>query len=161
MLNKFDISIFEFIWPLAIMGVGIYLVVRWKRHHSDPSVGDFDDFKIFGDTVFEDYTGNINGAGITHVFGDVKVNLSRTQLDSGENFFNISTILGNVDILLSKDIHFHIDGSCVFGDIVALDKKHDGLFQSVRDQTDGYDQASSKLRINVSTIFGNIKVHQV
>ncbi len=161
MLNQFDISIFEFIWPIAIMGVGIFLVVRWKRFHSDPSVGAIDDFKFLGDTVFKDYAGNINGAGITHVFGDIKINLSKTQMADGESFVNASTIFGDVDVLVSNDIDFHIDASCVLGDIVALDKKHDGLFQSASDQTPGFTTATNKLRLNISTIFGDIRIHQV
>lgn len=161
LLNQFDISIFAFVWPIAIMGVGIYLILRWKRYHNNPEVGHIEDFKVFGDTVFEDYAGNINGAGVTHIFGDVKVNLSQTQLDNSENFFNISTIFGDVDVLVKKELDFHIDGSCVFGDIIALGKKHDGLFQSTSNQTAGYANATSKLRLNISTIFGDIIIHQV
>ncbi len=159
LFENFDVDVWGYIWPLAILLFGIYLIVRSGRK-SDGRSG-LSEFRVLGDARHAGYTGEIDGTSISHFIGDVELNLTGAQLKSGVNRMTISMFIGDVEIKVPPDVPVSASCSATFGDIHVLDQKRQGIFLSVRHKSSDYDAADKKLHLSCSAFIGDIVVTRI
>lgn len=120
---------------------------------------------VVNDNQQSHYFGNINysnddkdfeGMNISNIFGDIFIDISKVDFSAGEKIVNISGIFGSIKVILPKNIPAKFIGSAVVGSVKFLDKDKDGLLASLNSETLDYDDASKKLLIRASIIFGDI-----
>jgi len=156
LMENFNIDVWEYVWPLAIILIGVYLIVRAGRRSESQS--KLSEFRVLGDSRHPGFTGEIDGTDISHIIGDVELNLVGTQLKSGINKLKISMLIGDVKIVIPDGMAVSASCSVAFGDIRVFDRKEDGIFLTVRHNTPDYDTAEKKLRISCSAFIGDIVI---
>jgi lia operon protein LiaF len=158
------------IWPAALIILGLYILTLYFRGHGQ--CGDIvinvsgDRFsrmgskfeRTFGDIRIEAKDMEIDGLSSSMVFGDTKIDLTGGRLKSGVNRVTVSSVFGDIKILVPPGVEAAATVSNTFGDIDALGKSAEGIGNSLRSQTAGYDSASIKIDIDVRTTFGDIRV---
>jgi predicted membrane protein len=155
-LNNFDIDAWDYVWPLAIILFGVYLITR-GRHRSN-SQSRLSEFRVLGDSRHAGYTGEIDGADISHFIGDVELNLTGAQLKPGVNKLHVSMFIGDIRITIPAGMAVSASGSVAFGDVRIFDRKEEGIFLSVREKSSGYDSAEKKLHISCAAFIGDITI---
>ncbi len=158
LLDNFDVEIFQYFWPLLIIFVGVYLIYRSQRKTGDSKLSEF---RILGDSSHSGFSGEIDGADISHFIGDAEVDLSDAGLKAGVNKMNIATFIGDIRVLVPENMPVSADCSAVFSDIRAFDRKEGGVFLSVHQKTADYDTAGSKLHLSCATFIGDIVVTRI
>ena len=158
------------IWPAALIILGLYLLTLYFRGHGH--CGDivinvssdgisrmgskFD--RTFGDTRIEAKDMEIDGLSSSMVFGDTRIDLTGGRLKPGVNRVTVSSVFGDIKVLVPPGVEAAASASNTFGDIDVLGKSAEGIGNSLHSQTAGYDSASIKIDIAVRTTFGDIRV---
>jgi predicted membrane protein len=174
-MEVFDFSIGEFIsdfWPLFLIIAGLIIIIRSgksKRRDFDIDI-NFDAqsispdkkkySKTFGDQSFNAKGMDIDGLSISSTFGDINLNLAEGRLKQGVNKVSLSGVFGDITVVVPGSMEVLAGASNTFGDLDILGQKIDGISNSLRKQTDGYDMASMKVHISSGTTFGDIKIYR-
>jgi predicted membrane protein len=111
---------------------------------------------FFGELNHTTQDKNFNGLNASNVFGDINIDISDIDFDSGEQIANISGIFGSIKIKIPKNIPVKFIGSNIAGSVKFMDQTKDGVLASLRSQTHDYNSSSKKVLIRASIIFGDI-----
>jgi hypothetical protein len=156
LLYNLHVVSFRYVWPAAIIVVGLYLIgLGWRRRSA---CADLSDFHCFGD---RDYAGgfDIHGGHIGHFIGDVKLDLNGAALQPGENKITVSAFIGDIRIKAPADVPVKATCSAFIGDFDILGRKREGFFASLTEQTPDFDAAAGKrLLIICSAFIGDVQI---
>ncbi|MBD3288678.1 hypothetical protein GF337_07750, partial [candidate division KSB1 bacterium] len=158
LLNEFDVVDIGDLWPLLIIGVGIWLILKPKSGSSrgEGFGGSFGDQSFITDTpeVIESNTfgdikvtvksKNFTSGRINTTFGDVKVDLAELEVQAGEQTLRLSTNFGDIKIGVPKNVPFSVQSSNTAGDMHIFDEKRSGWKQSATYASEGYATADKK-----------------
>lgn len=155
-------------WPVLLILWGWSILLKKKDRSTTHIFSDvkqqvsgdlFHESSVFGDLVVNIDSQNFKGGSVSTVFGGAHIDLSNAAIAEGEHWMRINGVFGDVTVTLPKNIACSITGNVMFGDIEVFDQKRSGFSSDLHHVTPGYDTARSKLRLTVSQVFGNIKIH--
>ena len=160
LLNNLDIRIFRYVWPSTLVVIGIYFIYRSWRKHAAGSWSWETDSSLIGDNLHTNFSGEVDGANVSHFIGDTELNLSGGTLKPGLNKMSISSFIGDIRVSVPKEWAVELSGSSFIGGHLLVERKQDGIFSSSRFKSADYDGAEKKLSLSCSTFIGDIKVRQ-
>ncbi|MBS1271479.1 MAG: Protein LiaF [Candidatus Marinimicrobia bacterium] len=110
-------------WPLLLIGVGVYLVLKRQGvslFATQTEVSDAD--YIHANAVFggleQNFTSmGLRGGEISALFGGVEINLSQARLAEHQAAINVSAMFGGVEIRVPDDWNVMVTGAPILGDI--------------------------------------------
>jgi predicted membrane protein len=111
---------------------------------------------FFGELNYKTQDKNFNGLNVSNVFGDINIDISDIDFDSGEQTVNISGVFGSIRIKIPPNIPVKFIGSNIAGSVKFKDQTRDGVLASLRSQAHDYNSSSKKVLIRASVIFGEI-----
>ncbi|MDD4052071.1 MAG: cell wall-active antibiotics response protein LiaF, partial [candidate division Zixibacteria bacterium] len=157
LLYNLHIVTFRYVWPAAIIVVGIYLLARgWRRR----SAGiDICNCQAFGDRTYSGVT-EIHNGNVSHFIGDVNLDLSGMELKPRENKITVSAFIGDIRLRAPIDIPVRAICSAFIADFNILGQSRDGIFLSITEQTPDYDAAEKKLLITCSVFIGDVSIQR-
>jgi len=115
---------------------------------------------VFGDTTVRVASQAFKGGNVSTVFGDTSIDLSSAALADGEQMLKVSGVFGDTTITVPRDMVFSATVNTVMGDATVIDQRKEGFGSTVAFQAPEYKEASKKLRIVSSTVFGDIVVRR-
>lgn len=157
LLYNLRVVSFRYIRPGAIMLVGLYLIgLGWRRRSV---CADLSDFHFIGDREYAGGVG-LQGGHIGHVIGNVRLDLTGTALQPGENKVTVSAFIGDIRIKVPTDVPVKATCSAFIGDFDILGRKREGFFASLTEQTPDYDASVSgkKVLILCNAFIGDIQI---
>ena len=160
LLNQFDIHIFSLLWPLAIVGFGVYLIYRATRKSSGENTSSYD-FSMFADGRQEIITGPVDGTKISRFIGDVNLDVRNGILKPGANAIELSSFIGDMRIVVKTGTAVRLRASNMVGDVRFFDSHRSAFGSSLTVSTPDYDTAASKVDIVSSSFIGDIWVSAV
>ena len=135
------------------------------RRYTDPpsfsAPGKLKYAKTFGDIYIDCTNVDMQALEVSTVFGDIEVKLHGGRLTKGLNRMVISGFIGDVRILVPKDMPIFAQCSNFIGDVELLGNRTSGFGNNIDGQSDNYDQAESKLYIATNNFIGDIRVYIV
>lgn len=125
------LNYFPELWPLILIGIGIYILYK-RNHHSiniehgkvhDIKIGEstnigedsIDDVSIFGGGNKVFHSQNFRGGKITSIFGGSEIDLYDCKLADGLQIIDITAIFGGSTIVIPQDWKVEIDVVAIFG----------------------------------------------
>lgn len=120
------------------------------------------DQKIFDDHYTEETVYQWRDVNIHGLSGDRVIDLSNTVLPVDTSVISIRHGLGNIEIYIPYEVEVSIHHSAIFGKADIFDDIHEKLFnKSLYYQTEGYDEAVSRVKIITAVISGDIEVKRI
>jgi predicted membrane protein len=113
---------------------------------------------VAGEIDLEITSQNFRGGNLSTVFGEINARMTRCRVAEGEHGFGLSAVFGEVTLIVPAGMEFALDATTVFGEVRVMQEKRGGIFSSVNYRTPGYATADRRLRISVSTVFGEVKI---
>jgi predicted membrane protein len=164
-------------WPALLIFWGIYLI---RRRFSSPVaaeepliahtvVGDkkeqlasdrIEQSNVFGNVELNVMSQNFKGGAVSTVFGDCRIDLSRTTLAVGENRLSVSGVFGTIVLTLPPGAAFSLSANAFLGSVRVQANQQSGFAPAVVLESPDYAGASKKLRLHLSQVFGELEVRQ-
>jgi predicted membrane protein len=149
------------LWPLALVALGGYILLRQKEipgkeeykgyDLKDTDADIIDDLNIFGGSNRNIITQNFKGGRVTCVFGGADYNFTRAGLAQNVAVLDVLTIFGGTKVVVPSDWAVTIDVVSIFGGFA--DKRHLANPANLIPQ--------NKLVIKGFTIFGGGEVKNI
>ncbi len=167
-------------WPALLILGGIWIIAQGgARSHPAPATASSSrgEHQIFGDinarenaefitysTVFGDsritaQSSQFQGGAVSSVFGDCTIDCTAAVFAGGEQVIRISGVFGDIRVILPAGTVYALGAHTMFGSIHAGDIHRDGISSTVSHRPPDYDQAHTKVRLDLSAVFGDIEVH--
>jgi predicted membrane protein len=143
-------------WPVVLILFGAWLIWRGAR-----PPGQFGDEAI--SWGLGDYRPDLKGkqvqrAEFSHGLGDFDLDLQQAVIPEGENFVRVSHGLGDLAIVIPRDVPVRVKASAGLGNVFVLGKRSEGFGPQVNFQSDDYAAAARKLSIDASVGLGDVHV---
>lgn len=102
-MRIFDRTIWHFIWPLAIIGVGLWILVRPSFHPDKKKVSEMtaDDLaisQVLSGTSRKVESQNFKGGKADVVLGSAEIDLRAAKLGGGQATLVLSVVFGSIEV---------------------------------------------------------------
>jgi lia operon protein LiaF len=152
------------LWPLVLVGLGIWLLVRRRHLYWDEKVEIKEGkkySKAFGDLKIDSGGLDPHGMDVEMGFGDLETNLARASFSDRENVIHLALGFGDIRVWVPAGVKVKVTASCGAGDIDVLGKTTDGLGRTLDYQDEDYDSVQKRVKILAKIGFGDIKISRV
>lgn len=168
-LSWFSVSIWNILWPLVIIFIGLEIVFEglWRKrrigHRHNYSSEHIDkDKHWFGEFKYgEGESWNLDDIKMWHGAGEVKIDLTKAIIPDREVFIDISGWAGEISIFVPHDLPINVYGEVRAGEVKIFDEKQDGIGVNLSFESEDYNQAQKKVNMSFSLTFGQVRVKRV
>jgi len=157
LFHNLDLEVFRYLWPLAIVAVGVYLIRRAFVKRQDAG-STLHETGFIGDFTLARMTGELDHTSVSHFIGDVKLDLTGATLKPGTTTLRLFTFIGDIRVTLPERVAAEVDGTSFISDMEILDRKKSGVFPTLKAKTADYDNAPNRLHIACTNLVGDITV---
>lgn len=154
--NLLDINIGAFCFPVGLMLIGLFLILRPRMVGPDTR----SDVLFIGDW---ERSGPWEGGNeeLWAFVGDINYDLTKATLPKGESKFKMVGFVNDVEIFVPADLGVAIDASSFVTSFNADGQgKEDNILSPVRWETDNYQSAERRVRFELLQFVGEIKVRR-
>jgi predicted membrane protein len=126
-LRIFDQAVWRYLWPLAIIAVGLWILLRPAWHPDKKKIPEMtgdagDDLEInqvFSGTARRVESQNFRGGKADVVFGSAEIDLRGARLSGGQATLTASVVFGGLTVFVPRDWQVLLQGTPVLGSIEA------------------------------------------
>jgi predicted membrane protein len=150
-LRIFDRAVWHYVWPLAIIAVGLWVLLRPAWHPDKkklPEMTAGDDLsvnQVFSGQVHRIESQNFRGGKADIVFGSADIDLRNARLAGGQATLVLSVVFGSITVFVPRDWQVALQGTPVLGSIENHKPAAEGA-------------TSATLTIHGSAVLGSIEV---
>ena len=142
----------QYIWPLAIIGVGLWILFRPSFHPDKKKIPEMaaDDLNIsqvFSGSARKIESQSFRGGSAEVVFGSAEIDFRGARLAGGQATLALSAVFGSIELKVPRDWDVVLEGTPVLGSI-----------ESRRAAPDV--PKTQTLHIKGSAVFGSIEVKE-
>jgi predicted membrane protein len=102
---------------------------------------------------------SLDGQQAIAIFGGVTLDLGAQPIPVGDTRISMVSIFSHSHIGVPRDVALRITGFSAFSNIdTGLDQLGGGIVSTLNFKSPGYDQAARRLHLDLSAIFGAIKI---
>lgn len=156
--NQFNINVWAFCWPTALILLGVWLLVRTQR--GVPDTGVRQRLLILGD-MHRDGAWQVADEEIWVGVGDVDLDMLEAEVPLGETRIRILGFVSDVDILVPEGVGVSVSSTAFVSDAKVLGKKREGILVPVDVVSDDYETAERKVRLETTCFVSEVKVRRV
>lgn len=121
-MRIFDQTVWHYVWPLAIIGVGVWILIRpaWhadKKKIPEMTADDLSISQVLSGTSRKVESQNFKGGKADVVLGSAEVDLRGARLSGGQATLLLSVVLGSIELTVPREWQIVIEGNPVLGSI--------------------------------------------
>ena len=150
-LGVFPDNVFKYIWPLALILLGLWLVSRAigfsKSASPEESLDRLNLLALWGGIKKKINSPQFSGGEITALMGGIELNFLEAKLSPGQNELKVTVIMGGVELVVPENWNVVISGTPILG----------GIEDRTRKTAESSTPAGT-LRINCFTLMGGIEI---
>jgi predicted membrane protein len=152
-LRIFDQAVWRYLWPVAIIAVGLWILFRPAFHPDKKKIPELtgDDLSIsqvFSGTARRVESQSFRGGKAEVVFGSAEIDLRGAKLANGQATLVLSAVFGSIDVQVPRDWEIVLEGTPVLG---SIDSRKSAVPATGKTAT---------LTIKGSAVFGSIEVKE-
>src|SRR5574341_111535 len=126
-LGVFPDNVFKYVWPLALILFGLWLVSKALGYRKSAISGESLDrvnlFALWGGIKKKINSPQFSGGEITALMGGAELNFQEAKLTPGRNELKVTAILGGVELIVPENWNVVISGTPILGGIEDRTKK--------------------------------------
>ena len=104
---------------------------------------------------------NLDGHSAASIFGSVTIDLTADDLPAGEIHLHVYSIFGSIEIFALEDVGVRVTGISLFSGVKVRGVEiSNGIFSGHEYVSPGYAQATRRLHIDLTSIFGGVKLRR-
>ncbi|WP_047986161.1 cell wall-active antibiotics response protein LiaF [Ornithinibacillus californiensis] len=173
LMDRFDVIAFAFndvfkLWPLLIVYFGFMFIGKSGKpkviiHNGGSKVEKDENSSFFtvGNHEFNQPNWKVEPTTVKTLAGDFYYDFSKAYIPEKEIPISISSLAGDVHILVPENLEFQINASVKAGDIDIVGQSVDGINRSLSYVTPNYDTAKRRINFTLKLKAGSIRVDYV
>jgi predicted membrane protein len=143
--------IWHYIWPLAVIGAGLWILLRPSVHRDKKRIPEMsgDDLainQVFSGTVRKVESQSFRGGTAEVVFGSAEIDLRNAKLAGGQATLVLSAVFGGIEVAVPREWEVVLEGSPVLGSIES------------RKTASSEGAKTGTLHVKGSAVFGSIEI---
>lgn len=152
-MRIFDRPVWHYFWPLLIIGLGVWILVRPARAGDKKKIPELsaDELRVsqvFSSTSRRVESSSFKGGSVEVVFGSAEIDLSAAGLEGGQAALSLSAVLGSIELCVRPEWQVVIEGTPILGSI-----------EQKRSQPQPPDiEKKGTLRLNAAVVLGSIQI---
>jgi lia operon protein LiaF len=154
--NLFDVNVWTYCWPVGLILLGVWLLLRPRLVSSDTAVRQ----KLLGD-IRRDGVWQVADEEIWIGIGDVRLDMTEAEIPPGETRVRVWGFVGDVRLSLPEGVGVSLSSNAFVTDVKALGHKREGILVPVRIASDDYETAERKVRLETTFFVGDVTVRKV
>lgn len=152
-LRVFDRALWNYVWPLAIIGAGLWILFRPALARSKKKIPELtadvlDIHQVFSGTERAVDSQDFKGGSIEVIFGSAEVDMRAARLAGGQARLACSVVFGAIEIVVPHGWQIVLEGSPFLG---SMEVKKPAVPESERTGT---------LTVNGSAVFGSLEIKE-
>jgi predicted membrane protein len=151
----FRVNVWAFCWPLGLIGVGIWLLVR-------PSMvgpGTRVEQKVLGD-VRRTGAWDVAQEEIWLGVGDVRLDMTEATVPTGETQIRVYGFVGDVDLIVPEGVGVSVSSWAVLTDGKVFGKKEQSFVVPLQATSDDYETAQRQVRLEAYFLVNELTVRR-
>lgn len=178
-LDRFEVIVFKFadvwkLWPILLILMALSLLFKksklqididFSSKETEFSGSDQHEKKIvsglIGEVSYKDSNWALEPMMLNNSIGDYFLDLSKAFIPERETPIIINGSIADIKMIIPENIPVNITANSKIGDVRIFDIKGDTLNRNVFYKTQGYDEATRKLKITINVKIGSIRIDKV
>jgi lia operon protein LiaF len=150
------------LWPLLLILLGIYIIAGNRRFRGYGRVTEeFTDNRLIGDMRLDFDGKGIGDVSVSHIIGDLSIDLTGAQLKPGVNHLDASIVIGDATILVPARFPLKISARILIGDIRFGGRREGGIMPRIEHTDDNYETSESRLLVTIGGVIGDLTLQRV
>ena len=153
--NLFDISFWQFCWPIALILVGIFMLVgpRFRTAGSEINL------RLFG-VVKRSGNWDVANEEIWMFVGDIRLDLTEASFPGGETTIRVIGFVGDLDIIAPPEVGLSVAATGFLNSTKLYGRKQDTFMSTLHHVSDGYSEAERKLHLEMLFFVNDLNIKQ-
>lgn len=178
-LDRFEVIVFKFadvwkLWPILLILMALSLLFKKSKLQIDidfsskePEFSGSDQHEkkivsgLIGEVSYKDSNWALEPMMLNNSIGDYFLDLSKAFIPERETPIIINGSIADIKMIIPENIPVNITANSKIGDVRIFDIKGDTLNRTVFYKTQGYDEATRKLKITINVKIGSIRIDKV
>ena len=152
----FNIDFWAFCWPIGLIVLGIWLMLRPRISRPDAGVI----VTPFGD-IHRRSAWTVSDQEIWYFIGDAEFDLSQATVPAGESTIRLYGFIGEIKIRAPRDLGVSVTSTAFLTDARFWGDKQDYFLTTAHRVNDAYASAESKVNIETMFFITNLRVEEV
>lgn len=153
--NVFNINLWGICWPSALILLGLWLLVRPRLVEQGTGVSLVP-------------IGAVDRAGAWQVsdeefwvfVGDIDLDLTVAEIPEGVTRLRTYGFVGDVELIVPRDVGVSLSSTAFVSDIKAFGDRHEHFLTPLHLDSDNYETAVRKIRLETHAFVGDVKIRQ-
>lgn len=155
--NLFDISIGAFCWPIGLILVGLWLIMRPRMAGPDTNTN----FLFLGDSERSGQW-TVTDEEFYVFIGDMDLDFTKADIPVGETEIRAYGFISDIDMFVPADVGVAVHSSAFVTSFKAGGEgDEDSFLMPLNWQSDNYKVAERKIRLEGGHFIADIKVRQI
>lgn len=153
--NIFRIDIGIFCWPLALILLGVFLLLRPRMVDPETTLTQkfLAEMERSGDWLVADEE-------MWYFVGDVDLDMSEATIPYGETRLRALGFVSDIELRVPKDVGLAVSSAAFVSDTSLFGQKEESFLSPLRFETENYKLADRKIRLDVTSFVSDIKVRR-
>lgn len=147
------IDIWEYIFPLILIGIGVLLILRPRWAGRDVQV----EMPIIGD-VRKTGSWQVGDHEIWLIVGSARLDLSSAEFPKGEGTVKLFGFVNDLKVILPEDVGLHFSGSAFVSEYKGPDGKEERILSMLEYETPNYNDAVKRINIQAVGFVSEIQI---
>lgn len=153
--NLLQIDIGAYLGPLALMGIGVWILMRPHRSGSR----GFTHFMVLGD--HRRYgKWRVKDEDILCLIGDISLDMTGAEVPLGETTLKLQGFVGGIRVRVPEGVGISIDSTAFLTDAHVFGSKHDYLLTPYEYQSEGYAEAAQRVHLELLYFVADLNVRR-
>ncbi len=154
--NVIGINLSAFFWPLLLIGLGIFVLLRPGMVDRDTAVTQ----RILGEI---DRAGewDVQSEEFQSFIADTTLDVTKANLPEGTTKFRFMNFVGDIELIVPESVGVSVQSSAFVSNVQVNGRKEESFLGPLNVQTEDYKAAVSKIRIEATGFVNEIKVRRI
>ena len=151
--NVLGVNLWRLFWPLLLIALGAWFILRPRMLEEGTAVTQrlIGDVKRAGELRLQDEE-------IFLLIGDVKLDLREAIWPEGETRLRVLGFVGDIELRVPENVGVALASTAFVSSVRWADRKEEGIFLPLQLQSEGYELARQRLRVEVIHFVADVKV---
>jgi len=153
--NLFHISIWSFFWPLTIIALGVWMLLRPRSLAPGAKVRQ----RLLGD-IRRKGEWQVANEDFWVLIGAIKLDMTEAQIPDGETLIRTYGFIGDIKLVLPEGIGISASCTSFVTDAKAFGQKTNNIMSPFEFVSDDYVAAERKVRLECTHFIADLKLRR-